>query len=167
MMRLKTYQEKRKFKKTPEPEGKILNTSKNRFVVQEHWASHHHFDFRLEIEGVLKSWAVPKGVPEEKGVKRLAIQTEDHPVAYINFEGKIPKGNYGAGEVKVFDKGEYEPIKRTKNNIIFKLKGKKLKGNYCLIKIPARKDTPARSFLGGHSVADGKNQKGQWLLFKT
>lgn len=84
-MTLKKYQAKRKFAKTPEPRGKIAETGKNRFVVQEHWASHHHFDFRLEMEGVLKSWAVPKGLPEKKGIKRLAIQVEDHPVDYINF----------------------------------------------------------------------------------
>jgi len=93
-MGLKKYQEKRIFNKTPEPKGKILKRSKNRFVVQEHWASHHHFDFRLEMDGVLKSWAVPKGIPERLGIKHLAIQTEDHPVCLspfskiITLEGK-------------------------------------------------------------------------------
>lgn len=146
MNSLKKYWQKRKFKETPEPKGKIKKVSKNRFVLQEHWASHHHFDFRLEMEGVLKSWAVPKGLPEKIGVKRLAIQTEDHPVDYINFEGKIPQGLYGAGIVKIFDKGKYELIEKTGNRISFKLNGKKLKGNYSLIKL--------------------KGRKNQWLLFK-
>ena len=145
-MSLEKYWEKRDFDKTPEPKGRVLKTSKNRFVVQEHWASHHHFDFRLEMDGVLKSWAVPKGVPEEKGKKVLAIQTEDHPVSYINFQGEIPEGCYGAGIVKIFDKGKYELIERAENKIIFELKGKKLKGKYVLLKF---------------------KKPNQWLLFKT
>ncbi len=145
-MSLKKYQEKRIFTKTPEPKGKVLRTSKSRFVVQEHWASHHHFDFRLEMNGVLKSWAVPKGVPEKKGEKHLAIQVEDHPVDYINFQGEIPEGLYGAGRVKIFDKGKYKLIKKTKDRIIFKLNGKKLKGEFSLLKF---------------------KEPNQWLLFKT
>jgi len=145
-MSLKKYWRKRKFDKTPEPKGRVLKTSKNRFVVQEHWASHHHFDFRLEMDGVLKSWAVPKGVPEKKGKRVLAIQTEDHPVSYLNFEGEIPEGCYGAGIVKIFDKGRYELIERTENKIVFELKGKKLKGKYILLKF---------------------KKPNQWLLFKT
>jgi len=145
-MTLKEYWQKRKFEKTPEPKGKILKTEKNRFVVQEHWATHHHFDFRLEMEGVLKSWAVPKGVPEKIGVKRLAVAVEDHPIDYINFQGEIPKGCYGAGTVKIFDKGNYELIEKTEDRIVFTLKGKKLKGGYCLVKM--------------------KGRKNQWLLFK-
>lgn len=104
-----------------------------RFVVQEHWASHHHFDFRLEMDNVLKSWAVPKGLPEKTGVKRLAIAVEDHPLDYINFEGEISEG-YGAGIVKIFDKGEYELIEKSEQAIIFELKGEKLKGKYKLMK---------------------------------
>lgn len=146
-MGLKEYRQKRKFVKTPEPKGKILKRKQNRFVVQEHWATHHHFDFRLEMEGVLKSWAVPKGLPEKKGIKRLAIQVEDHPIDYINFQGKIPKGLYGAGKVKIYDKGTYELINKTKDRISFKLKGKKLKGDYHLIKT--------------------KIAKNQWLLIRT
>jgi bifunctional non-homologous end joining protein LigD len=146
-MTLKKYQAKRKFSETSEPRGKIARSGKNSFVVQEHWASHHHFDFRLEIEGVLKSWAVPKGLPEKKGIKRLAVQVEDHPVDYINFEGKIPKGLYGAGTVKIYDKGKYELIDKTKDKISFTLKDKKLKGEYHLIKTKL-----------------GKNQ---WLLIRT
>ena len=144
-MSLEKYWEKRDFDKTPEPKGRVLKTSKNRFVVQEHWASHHHFDFRLEMDGVLKSWAVPKGVPEKKGKRVLAIQTEDHPVSYLNFEGEIPEGCYGAGVVKAFDKGKYELIERTENKIVFELKGKKLRGKYTLLKF---------------------KKPNQWLLFK-
>jgi len=166
-MSLKKYRQKRKFEKTPEPKGSVEKVSEDRFVVQEHWASHHHFDFRLEMPAsaeasagkdvVLKSWAVPKGVPEKKGVKRLAIQTEDHPCSYYNFEGVIPEG-YGAGTVKIFDKGKYELIERTKDRIVFKLNGKKLKGEYSLIKFLPR----ARSKI---SVQGRKPN--QWLLFKT
>jgi len=145
-MTLKKYWQKRDFSKTPEPKGKIMRNEKDRFVVQEHWATHHHFDFRLEMEGVLKSWAVPKGVPEKKGVKRLAIMTEDHPISYLNFSGVIPEGLYGAGTVKIFDKGKYKLIEKTENRITFELKGKKLKGNYTLIKF---------------------RKHNQWLLFKT
>ena len=155
-MSLEKYWEKRDFDKTPEPKGRVLKTSKNRFVVQEHWASHHHLDFRLEMPAfakasagkdiVLKSWAVPKGVPEKKGKRVLAIQTEDHPVSYLNFEGEIPEGCYGAGIVKIFDKGKYELVERTENKIVFELKGKKLKGKYILLKF---------------------KKPNQWLLFKT
>lgn len=149
-MSLKKYWKKRKFDKTPEPKGKILKTGKAKFVVQEHWARYHHFDFRLEMssfakasggeEWVLKSWAIPKGVPKRKGVKRLAIAVEDHPVDYIDFEGEIPEGCYGAGTVKIFDKGEYELIEKTKDTMVFKLKGKRLKGEYSLIKLKGRKN---------------------------
>jgi len=133
-MTLRAYQKKRQFNKTSEPAGRIIRSGKSRFVVQEHWASHHHFDFRLEMEGVLKSWAVPKGLPEKKGIKRLAIQVEDHPLDYINFRGRIPQGLYGAGKVKIYDKGRYELIEKRKDRISFKLKGKKIKGEYHLIK---------------------------------
>jgi len=147
-MSLDIYRKKRDFSKTPEPEGKEAESSQSRFVIQEHWASHHHFDFRLEMDGVLKSWAIPKGLPMEKGIKRLAIQTEDHPVSYIDFEGRIPQGCYGAGIVKIFDKGHYELIKREPSRLIFNLKGKKVKGEYSLIRF-----------------GKGKN-KNQWLIIK-
>jgi len=104
-----------------------------RFVVHEHWASHHHFDFRLEMDNVLKSWAVPKGIPEKFGIRHLAIAVDDHPIDYINFEGEILEG-YGKGIVKIFDKGEYELIKKTEHSIMFELKGEKLKGKYKLLK---------------------------------
>ncbi len=105
-----------------------------RFVVQEHWASHHHFDFRLEMDNFLKSWAVPKGIPEKAGVKHLAIAVEDHNLDYIDFEGEIPEGSYGAGVVKIFDKGDYKLIKRSEHSLIFELNGKVLNGKYKLIK---------------------------------
>lgn len=139
-MTLEEYWQKRNFQKTPEPKGEVEKVSQNRFVIQEHWASHHHFDFRLEMEGVLKSWAVPKGLPEKPGMKRLAVQTEDHPVSYINFEGEIPKGCYGAGTVKIFDKGKYKLLEKTKERILFGLQGKKLKGRYLLLKMKGKEN---------------------------
>ncbi|MEA2020237.1 MAG: DNA polymerase ligase N-terminal domain-containing protein [Patescibacteria group bacterium] len=139
-MSLEKYKEKRKFEKTSEPEGKGGKESKHRFVVQKHDASNLHYDFRLELtenvssgDVVLKSWAVPKGVPEKKGIKRLAIETEDHPIDYLSFEGKIPKGEYGAGTVELWDGGKFELHNREKNLYDFKLKGEKLKGNYILV----------------------------------
>jgi DNA ligase D-like protein (predicted 3'-phosphoesterase) len=118
------------------------------FVVHEHWAKRHHFDLRLEIEDVLKSWAVPKEIPTEYGVKRLAVQVEDHPIEYANFSGRIPEGYYGAGEVLIYDKGEYELKEYSVNKIRFKLLGQKLSGVYQLIKF--------------------REEKGRvyWLLFK-
>lgn len=140
-MVLEKYKEKRDFNKTSEPEAQTSSKGQSRFVVQEHHASHLHWDFRLEMTEspdskptVLKSWAVPKGIPEEIGQKRLAVEVEDHPVSYIDFEGEIPKGSYGAGIVKIWDKGKYELIKRNDKVIEFILKGQKLKGRYTLIK---------------------------------
>jgi bifunctional non-homologous end joining protein LigD len=103
------------------------------FVVQEHWATAHHFDFRLEMDGVLKSWAVPKGPPLEAGVKRLAVAVDDHPIDYGSFEGTIPEGGYGAGKVVIWDKGEYTLIERTPRLLRFELHGDKLEGEYALV----------------------------------
>ena len=103
------------------------------FVIQKHKATHLHFDFRLEMDGVLKSWAVPKGLPEEQGVKRLAVSVEDHPLDYIDFEGIIPEGHYGAGIVEIWDNGEYEIESREEGKIVFHLDGKRRKGSYALI----------------------------------
>ena len=133
-MSLKKYQAKRKFAKTPEPKGKKTKKSLSRFVIHKHQASHLHWDLRLELDGVLKSWAVPKEPPIELGIKRLAVQVEDHPVDYINFEGIIPPGNYGAGPVEIWDKGKFTLLKRTLKEITVFFSGRRLKGQYMLIK---------------------------------
>ena len=136
-MSLATYRKKRKFIKTPEPQGKVGKSKKETiFVVQEHEASHYHFDFRLEIGGVLKNWAIPKALPQKAGEKRLAVQVEDHPLEYGSFEGTIPEGQYGAGKVAIWDKGNLEIIEKDKNSIKFTLQGKKLKGEYHLFHPP-------------------------------
>jgi len=131
---LKEYQEKRDFTKTREPPWRIGGEERHRFVVQKHQATHLHYDFRLEMGGVLRSWAVPKGPPLEVGIRRLAVQVEDHPVDYIDFAGEIPKGEYGAGTVEIWDKGEYELEKETADRLEFSLRGKKLSGSYVLIR---------------------------------
>jgi len=104
------------------------------FVVQKHYASHLHYDFRLEMEGVLKSWAVPKGVPVKEGVKHLAVQVDDHDLDYASFEGLIPEGHYGAGKVEIWDKGTYEIESKKDEKIVFVLNGKKLKGRYTILR---------------------------------
>jgi bifunctional non-homologous end joining protein LigD len=104
------------------------------FVVQEHWASHHHFDFRLERKGVLLSWAVPKGIPLLPGQRHLAIKVEDHPLSYADFEGVIPEGEYGAGRVVIWDKGDYQPLSFEPGKIEVILFGQKLSGKYILVK---------------------------------
>jgi len=104
------------------------------FVLHEHFSKHHHFDFRLEHDGVLASWAVPKGLPEKPGERRLAIQVEDHPLSYGNFEGTIPEGEYGAGEVKIADTGTYETLEWTNERIEVVLHGKANAGKYVLLR---------------------------------
>ncbi|HEX8517951.1 MAG TPA: DNA ligase D [Bacteroidia bacterium] len=162
-MGLAKYKAKRNFKESPEPTGGKSDDNKLRFVIQKHAASHLHYDFRLEMEGVLKSWAVPKGPSTDPKVKRLAMMVEDHPYDYRNFEGIIPSG-YGAGTVIIWDEGFYEPAgfeqkdKKSQDKELRKgihagklhiiLKGKKLKGEYALIK------------------AHGRGENG-WLLFKV
>jgi DNA ligase D-like protein (predicted 3'-phosphoesterase) len=155
--KLREYQRKRDFKKTPEPRGRGARRSRQpRFVVQEHAARSHHYDFRLEVDGVLKSWAVPKGPSTNPKEKRFATQTEDHPLDYIDFEGTIPKGEYGAGAVIVWDTGTYRnltgdgevPIDEglKKGHIRVFLEGEKLRGTWALTR-----------FRG----------QDQWLLVKT
>jgi len=102
--------------------------------VQEHHATRLHWDFRLELDNVLKSWAIPRGPPEESGIRRLAVHVEDHPVGYIKFEGTIPKGGYGAGTVKIWDSGTYKLIRRTDDIYEFWLEGKRLDGKYALVR---------------------------------
>jgi len=130
---LDLYKKKRDFKSTPEPEGEIKPSQSLSFVVQKHQATRLHYDFRLELDGILKSWAVPKGPPTEPNVRRLAVAVEDHPVDYISFEGKIPEGEYGAGTVEIWDKGTFELKERTDKTISFVLHGSKLKGDYRLV----------------------------------
>lgn len=159
---LTEYARKRSFEKTPEPKPKKrLKSSDKIFVVHKHDASHLHYDVRLEIGGVLASWAVPKGPPKTMSEKRLAIQTEDHPYEYAQFEGEIPEGNYGAGTVEIWDSGTYENIKHdtqgklipmstcvAKGSIEIYFHGKRLNGPYALIRTHLR------------------DNKTQWLMIK-
>lgn len=151
-MTLNIYHKKRNFKSTPEPYGDKPVKHQNLYVIHKHDASHLHYDFRLQVNGVLKSWAVPKGPSLDPQVKRLAVQVEDHPVEYGAFEGTIPQGHYGAGTVMIWDAGTWIPQDQNieqayqSGNLTFLIKGKKLHGLWKLIRI---KSTP-------------KN----WLLFK-
>ena len=133
---LATYRAKRDFGITPEPspDVKLADSDKPRFVVQEHHASALHWDFRLERDGVLPSWAVPKGLPPDPKVNHLAVQTEDHPLSYIDFAGEIPKGEYGGGTVKIWDHGWYELEKWDQREVKFTLHGERVEGRYVLIK---------------------------------
>ena len=157
-MSLDEYKRKRRFQETPEPPPKLEKKSKHRFVVQKHRATRLHYDFRLEMEGVLKSWAVPKGPSLDPADKRLAMQVEDHPVSYFDFEGTIPEGNYGAGAVMVWDVGTWEPLSPQpvkgkfvpgtdaeasamlkKGDFKIRLHGKKLNGDFALIHMRSRR----------------------------
>lgn len=141
-MALTEYRKKRKFDKTPEPGPTKKRTKTGRlFVVQKHRATQLHYDFRLEADGVLKSWAVPKGPSLNPTVRRLAMQVEDHPVDYAKFEGVIPEGEYGGGTVMVWDYGTYKPentedvvVALRKGELKFSLNGKKLKGSWVLVR---------------------------------
>jgi bifunctional non-homologous end joining protein LigD len=153
-MALKEYKNKRSFTETPEPQGGHPDSKTLQFVVQKHAASHLHYDFRLEMDGVLKSWAIPKGPSLNPADKRLAMQVEDHPFDYKDFEGIIPAGNYGAGTVMVWDEGTYEPLEETNGtkaaqekvllkelrdgSLKFRLNGKKLKGEFALVRTKGR-----------------------------
>jgi len=128
------------FEKRPEAEEPT-----GRFVVQEHHATHLHWDFRLELDGVLKSWAVPKEPPLQPGVRRLAVEVEDHPLSYIDFEGIIAEGQYGAGTVKIWDRGTFLMESREPEKMVFSLSGEKMRGGYVLLRF---------------------KEEGQWLFFK-
>jgi bifunctional non-homologous end joining protein LigD len=141
-MSLKEYSRKRDFQKTPEPDAKLSPAGKGRrFVIQKHAASRLHYDFRLELGRTLKSWAVPRGIPFKKGEKHLAVEVEDHPVSYIDFEGTIPKGQYGGGTVMVWDRGTFEPLSKAptkelaSGKLHFILNGSKLKGEWYLVRL--------------------------------
>lgn len=155
MSSLSSYGRKRNFQRTPEPKPTRRRKQRRQlaFVVQKHRASHLHYDFRLELDGVLKSWAVPKGPSLDPRQKRLAIRVEDHPLEYRNFEGRIPEGNYGAGEVIVWDRGTYrcveaageEAVRRQlrKGSLKILLRGHKLEGGFALVRL----GTPRRWLL--------------------
>ncbi|TFF91070.1 DNA ligase [Candidatus Thorarchaeota archaeon] len=160
--KLKDYKAKRDFSKTSEPEGKEVKSGKSIFVVQKHDASNLHYDFRIEMDGVLKSWAVPKGPSMNPSVRRLAVPTEDHPLDYAEFEGVIPEGEYGAGAVIVWDTGTFRNMKADKEEdkgrmtleesheegkMELFLDGEKLKGGFALIRT-------------------GGGKKPRWLLIK-
>lgn len=150
-MTLKQYEKKRDLKKSPEPKAKKKKSSKKTiFVVHKHHATRLHWDLRLEMNGVLKSWAVPKEPPKTKGTKRLAIHVEDHPMEYAKFKGTIPEGHYGAGKVEIWDNGTYELIEKNPKTIEFEMKGKKLKGKYVLVK-----------------TRYGSKPEKSWLFFKV
>jgi DNA ligase D-like protein (predicted 3'-phosphoesterase) len=145
---LDEYQRKRHFESSGEPRGEVKVSSGEGgiYVIQRHQATHLHWDLRLEMEGTLKSWAIPKEPSTEKGVKRLAVQVEDHPLDYANFQGTIPEGEYGAGKVEIWDKGTYKLVDKKPNKLIFEIFGERLKGTYCLLRFKEDKD---------------------WLFFKT
>lgn len=146
--KLKDYQQKRDFKKTKEPEGTIKKSKLDKliYVIQQHDASHLHYDLRLEYDGVLMSWAIPKQ-PAMDGSKRLAVRTEDHPVDYAKFEGEISEGEYGAGKVIIWDKGHWIPESVKKEKIVAIINGQKLKGRFALVQL--------------------KNQPKNWLFLKA
>jgi bifunctional non-homologous end joining protein LigD len=175
-MSLKEYARKRDFQKTPEPDAKVSPPGKGRrFVIQKHAASRLHYDFRLELGRTLKSWAVPRGIPFKKGEKHLAVEVEDHPVSYIDFEGSIPKGQYGGGTVMVWDRGTFEPLSKAptkelaSGKLHFVLNGSKLKGEWYLVRLRDEKQwllikagedmKPISKKLDDSSVLSGKTMK--------
>jgi len=135
-MALEGYKLKRDFSKTTEPAGEAGGPGGSVYVIQKHQASHLHWDLRLEFDGVLKSWAVPKEPPTAEGEKRLAVETEDHPLEYADFEGDIPEGNYGAGKVEIWDKGSFKVLEKSEGKMLIDIKGRKLSGEYYLVRFP-------------------------------
>jgi DNA ligase D-like protein (predicted 3'-phosphoesterase) len=171
-MSLNKYNQKRNFNSTTEPQGEIEKTRTELvFVVQKHAASHLHYDFRLEMEGVLKSWAIPKGPSMNPADKRLAIMVEDHPYNYKDFEGIIPEGNYGAGKVIVWDNGTYVLTDEQNNggivdkfktglekgNLSFILNGKKLKGEFALVKLKRKQENAWLLIKKNDQYSDASN----------
>ncbi|MEZ4945743.1 MAG: non-homologous end-joining DNA ligase [Cyclobacteriaceae bacterium] len=150
---LESYDNKRDFSKTREPLAKILEGGGTNFVVHRHHATNLHYDLRLEQDGVLKSWAVPRGMPPLPGVKRLAVQTEDHPMEYLTFDGKIPKGQYGGGDMWIYALGKYQITKNKKDGFYFRLSSKEMNGEYRIYKIKQKEfllervDVPQVNFL--------------------
>ncbi len=152
---LREYKRKRDFEVTPEPAGEVLEPGERAmFMIHKHHARRLHYDLRLERDGVLASWAVPKGLPEEPGIRHLAVHVEDHPIEYGTFEGTIPKGEYGAGEVRIFDKGWYEPLEWTDKKLSIRLHGERLQGEYHLV------NTRDNDWLIFRSKADGAVRTG-------
>src|SRR4051812_8926354 len=158
-MPLEQYKRKRDFSKTPEPAGDPTASGTGRFVVQRHRATRLHYDFRLEVDGVLASWAIPKGPTLDPAVRRMAVHVEDHPLEYFDFEGVIPKGQYGGGDVIVWDWGRWVPAADKKyvdpakaiaeGELHFDLEGERLKGRFVLVRTDR---------------TQGRNGKEQWLL---
>jgi bifunctional non-homologous end joining protein LigD len=158
-MPLTAYRSKRAFTETPEPVGQVRQSGRSRiFVVQKHDATRLHYDFRLAVNGVLASWAVPRGPSMNPADKRLAVRTEDHPLEYARFEGVIPPGQYGAGTVMVWDLGKYEPLENppeeqlARGKLQIVLQGEKLRGGFTLVKIENRSMNSRRDY---------------WLLIKS
>lgn len=160
---MKTYNEKRDFSKTKEPkeEGSGKFNDQPVFVIQKHDATNLHYDFRLEIDGTLKSWSVPKGPSTDPSVKRMAIPTEDHPLAYAHFEGTIPEGEYGGGTVMIWDKGSIKNIKKDDNGKLLSLEESFEKGS---IEVELK----GEKLTGGYNLVEmkGGRMKGNWLLMK-
>ncbi|RWC07508.1 MAG: ATP-dependent DNA ligase, partial [Mesorhizobium sp.] len=154
--KLKAYRAKREFSKTPEPVGGLVAGEGNRFVVHKHHATADHYDLRLQVGDVLKSWAVPRGPSLNPADKRLAVETEDHPLEYIDFEGVIPEGEYGGGPMIVWDTGVWAPMDDVEKSLRtgsfkFRLAGEKLNGGWMLTRLKAK---------------PGDGEKKNWLLFK-
>lgn len=158
-MDIDTYNKKRDFSKTQEPKGNSKGDAHRGqiFVIQKHQATNLHYDFRLEIDGVLKSWSVPKGPSTDPAVKRMGIPTEDHPMTYAKFEGNIPKDQYGGGTVMIWDKGTYEDVSKDSESL-----GKAYKNGVLEIHLHGKKIKGAYSFVRMNSGS----QKGNWLLIK-
>lgn len=138
-MSLKKCESKRNFK-ISEPKDERRENEGDIYLIQRHAATHLHYDLRLEMDGVLKSWAIPKEPPLESGIRRLAVQVEDHPLAYATFEGAIPEGEYGAGTVEIWDKGTYKMLDRKEDKFVLEINGEKLRGAYVLVRFKDKKN---------------------------